>query len=100
MDLSKYQELIRTLYFEKDSRRGLDKTFNWFVEEIGEFSRAIRQRDRKKIAEEFADCLAWLLSVASILGIDAEDAMTKYRNGCPKCHATPCVCEEHRNRDS
>ncbi|MDH4209989.1 MAG: nucleotide pyrophosphohydrolase [candidate division WOR-3 bacterium] len=100
MDLNKYQELIRTLYFEKDSRRGLDKTFNWLVEEIGELSRAIRKKDREKIAEEFADCLAWLLSVASILRIDAEDAMTKYRNGCPKCHKTPCGCHEKRTSDS
>lgn len=94
MDLSKYQELIKILYFKKDSRRGLDKTFNWFVEEVGEFSRAIRKKDPEKIREEFADCLAWLLSIATILGIDAEDAMTKYRNGCPKCRKTPCLCKE------
>ena len=50
--------------------------------------------DKKRIKEEFADCLAWLLSVASILGIDAEEAMTKYRRGCPKCHRSPCECKE------
>jgi NTP pyrophosphatase (non-canonical NTP hydrolase) len=100
MDLSKYQDLIKEIYFEKDSRRGLDKTFNWLVEEIGEFSRAIRKKDKEKIKEEFADCLAWLLSVASILDIDAEQAMTKYRDGCPKCHRTPCECNETRNGDS
>ncbi|UCD06246.1 MAG: nucleotide pyrophosphohydrolase [candidate division WOR-3 bacterium] len=100
MDLNKYQEIIRKLYFDKDSRRGLDKTFNWLVEEIGELSRAMRKRDPQKIREEFADCLAWLLSVATILGIDAEDAMTKYRNGCPKCHQAPCVCHEKRTCDS
>lgn len=95
MDLNKYQELIKILYFEKDSRRGLDKTFNWFVEEVGELSRAIRKKNPEKIREELADCLAWLLSVASILGVDAEDAMDKYKNGCPKCHALPCHCHEH-----
>ena len=94
MELSKYQELIKELYFDKDSRRGLDKTFNWLVEEIGELSRAIRKRDPEKIREEFADCLAWLLSVATILGVDAEDAMTKYRDGCPKCRNSPCACKE------
>jgi NTP pyrophosphatase (non-canonical NTP hydrolase) len=94
MDLNKYQELIAKIYLEKDSRRGLDKTFNWLVEEIGEFSRAIRKRDKEKIKEEFADCLAWLLSVASILDIDVEDAMSKYGEGCPKCHRTPCRCKE------
>ena len=100
MDLNKYQKLIERIYFKKDSKRGLDKTFNWLVEEIGEFSRAIRKKDREKIKEEFADCLAWLLSVGSILDIDAEEAMTKYRNGCPKCHDVPCSCDEDRIRDS
>jgi NTP pyrophosphatase (non-canonical NTP hydrolase) len=96
MDLKKYQELIKQIYYKKDSARGLDKTFNWLVEEIGELARAIRKKDKDKIQEEFADCLAWLLSVGSILGIDAEDAMTKYRDGCPKCHHQPCECIEER----
>jgi NTP pyrophosphatase (non-canonical NTP hydrolase) len=94
MDLNKYQKLIEKIYYKKDSKRGLDKTFNWLVEEVGEFSRAIRKNDRAKIKEEFADCLAWLLSVASILGIDSEEAMGKYRNGCPKCRQSPCECKE------
>ena len=100
MELNKYQKLIQKIYFEKDSKRGLDKTFNWLVEEIGEFSRAIRKKDKKMIKEEFADCLAWLLSVGSILGVDAEEAMAKYREGCPKCHSLPCSCDEDRNRHS
>jgi len=94
MDLNLYQRLIKRIYLKKDSKRGLDKTFNWLVEEIGEFARAIRKKDRKKITEEFADCLAWLLSIGSILGIDAEEAMEKYIKGCPKCGKSPCVCLE------
>jgi NTP pyrophosphatase (non-canonical NTP hydrolase) len=94
MDLNKYQKMIKELYYDKDSIRGLDKTFNWLVEEIGELSRAIRKKDTERIREEFADCLAWLLSVASILEVDAEAAMDKYKNGCPKCRKTPCVCKE------
>lgn len=94
MNLRQYQDLIKEIYFKKDSKRGLDKTFNWLVEEIGELTRAIRKKDRNKIQEEFADCLAWLLSVGSILGIDAEDAMTKYQDGCPKCGCIPCRCNE------
>ncbi len=95
MDLNKYQDLIKEIYFKKDSQRGISKTFNWLTEEIGEFSRAIRKKDKEKIKEEFADCLAWLLSVGSILGIDSEEAMQKYANGCPKCKKTPCECEEN-----
>ena len=94
MNLNDHQKLIAKIYFEKDSRRGLDKTFNWLVEEIGELSRAIRKKDKEKIKEEFADCLAWLLSVASILDIDAEEAMTKFQDGCPKCHRGKCCCKE------
>jgi len=96
MDLKQYQALIKKIYFKKDSSRGLDKTFNWLVEEIGELARAIRKGEREKIKEEFADCLAWLLSVGSILEIDAEQAMDKYSNGCPKCGKSPCKCKEER----
>jgi len=100
MDLNQYQKLIEKIYLKKDSKRGLNKTFNWLVEEIGELARAIRKEDHQKIKEEFADCLAWLLSVGSILGIDAEQAMEKYTRGCPKCGALPCICKEDRIRDS
>ncbi len=94
MDLNEYQKLIEKMYFNKDSKRGLDKTFNWLIEEIGELARAIRKQDEKMITEEFADCLAWLLSVGSILRIDAEKAMKKYIKGCPKCHSLPCKCKK------
>lgn len=95
MELNEWQKIIEKIYFEKDSKRGLDKTFNWLVEEIGELTRAIRKGDKRKITEEFADCLAWLLSVGSILKIDAEKAMKKYADGCPKCSNSPCQCKEN-----
>jgi NTP pyrophosphatase (non-canonical NTP hydrolase) len=95
MDLQSYQKLIAKIYLKKDSKRGLDKTFNWLVEEIGELAQAIRKGKKDKVREEFADCLAWLLSVATILGVDAEKAMGKYKKGCPKCHTLPCSCKEH-----
>lgn len=94
MDLDQYQKLIKKIYFSKDSSRGISKTFNWLVEEIGELARAIRKGNRKKIKEEFADCLAWLLSVGSILDINAEEAMDKYTHGCSKCGNMPCSCNE------
>lgn len=96
MNFDQYQELIKKIYFTKDSKRGVEKTFNWLVEEIGELSRAIRKGDKKRIQEEFADCLAWLLSIGSLLNIDAEEAMEKYEHGCPKCGDTPCSCDEDR----
>ena len=33
---------IRDLYGEKDSRRGVEGTFMWFMEEVGELSAALR----------------------------------------------------------
>ena len=100
MELNDYQDLIRRIYFKKDSKRGLHQTFNWLVEEIGELARAIRKKDKAKIQEEFADCLAWLLSVGSLLDVDAEKAMGKYARGCPKCGQKPCQCYEERTGDS
>jgi NTP pyrophosphatase (non-canonical NTP hydrolase) len=94
MHLNDFQDLIKKIYLKKDSGRGIHATFNWLVEEIGELSRAIRHADKAHIKEEFADCLAWLLSVGTILGVDAEDAMRKYTDGCPKCHKSPCECSE------
>ncbi len=94
MTLAEYQQLIKDIYFGKDSKRGLAKTLNWLVEEVGELARAIRKGDKPAIKEEVADTLAWLLSVASILNVDAETAMEKYKDGCPKCHKKPCICKE------
>jgi NTP pyrophosphatase (non-canonical NTP hydrolase) len=98
MDLKSFQKLIAQIYLKKDKRRGLDKTFNWLIEEIGELAQAMRKGDKRKVREEFADCLAWLLSVGTILGVDAETAMKKYVRGCPKCLKTPCRCEETNKR--
>lgn len=72
----------------------------WFIEEVGELSRAIRKSNRgnqkthRELEEEFADCFAWLVTLASLSGIRLEKAIQKYKNGCPKCHKTPCKCKE------
>ncbi len=92
MDLKDYQERIAETYLDRDRRRGLDRTFIWFVEEVGELARALR--DRKNLSEEFADVLAWLLSVANLAGVDLDRAMARFRSGCPKCRARPCRCPE------
>ena len=93
MHIREFQQQIERIYFEKDSARGLDADFRWFVEEVGELARALRHSDRAHRAEEFADVLAWLTTMASICEIDLEDAAKKYANGCPKCGHTPCACD-------
>ena len=36
--------------------------------------------------------LAWLASLAAQLGVDLDDAASRYADGCPRCGATPCSC--------
>jgi NTP pyrophosphatase (non-canonical NTP hydrolase) len=94
MQLAEFQRLIEAIYFEKDSRRGPAKSFLWFSEEVGELAEAIRKGDRQRMLGEFADVLAWLFTLASMSGIRMEEAIAKYRDGCPYCHSTPCRCSE------
>ena len=99
MKISEFQKNIEDIYFSKDSTRGLLGTFAWFVEEVGELSRELRsQKDKQKLQDEFADVLAWLSTLASISGIDLDEAANKYSQGCPKCHKTPCICDENRRK--
>lgn len=94
MEIKEFQRLIEDIYIERDSARGRDRCFLWFVEEVGELSRALMGRGggRENLEEEFADVLAWLSTLASIEGVDLDAAVRKYSNGCPKCQATPCGC--------
>jgi NTP pyrophosphatase (non-canonical NTP hydrolase) len=93
MTLGELQERIRELYGAKDGRRGIDGTFMWFVEEVGELSAALRGGSHEERTLEFADCLAWLATLANCAGVDLEDAMArKYGAGCPGCQKNPCGC--------
>jgi NTP pyrophosphatase (non-canonical NTP hydrolase) len=99
MKISEFQKAIEDIYFKKDLERGLLGTFAWFVEEVGELSRELRsQGDKKKLQDEFADVFAWLSTLASVSGINLEEAAEKYAQGCPKCHKTPCACDENRRK--
>lgn len=93
--LAQLQETIRTTYDAKDRRRGVEGTFMWFMEEVGELSAALRSGSDAERAAEFADVLAWLATLANIAGVDLETAVqAKYGAGCPGCHRRPCVCAQ------
>ena len=95
ISLPQFQQLIRDLYGAKDSRRGVEGTFMWFMEEVGELSAALRGGNDRERAEEFADVLAWLATLANIAGVDLEAAVhAKYGSGCPGCRQVPCVCDK------
>ena len=67
------------MYFEKDVVRGIDGTFMWLMEEIGELAAALRGTDRENLAEEFADVIAWLATIANVAEIDLNKALiSKY----------------------
>jgi len=71
------QELMRKYYYERDSKRGIYATFTWLVEEVGELAEAILSGRKESIMEEIADVLAWLLSLANILGVDVEESFRR-----------------------
>ncbi len=94
MHIGEFQKLIEKIYFERDNARGLAGTHMWFCEEVGELTRALRRDTRHELAGEFADVMAWMASLASIAGIDLEQAAAaKYAEGCPRCHGVPCTCD-------
>lgn len=92
MTLQEFQNQIKNLYFFRDEQRGIEGTFRWFVEEVGELAKALRKDDLKNLEEEFSDCLAWLISLAALKGIDAEKCASRYFPSCPKCKQLPCSC--------
>ncbi len=93
MELRDFQELMRELYFHRDTQRGVEKTFMWITEELGELGRAIRMKDEEGIKEEMADVVAWLVSLGNLLGVDVEGAvLSKYGEVCPRCGKIPCEC--------
>ena len=94
MTISEFQKLIEDIYYERDSSRGLDGTFMWFMEEVGELAAALKTASKKELEQEFADCLAWLNTLASISGVKMDKAIGKYTNGCPGCRQTPCSCPQ------
>ena len=96
MEIGEFQRRLRTLYGARDRARGRDATFMWLVEEVGELSRALRRGDAENLRHEFSDALAWLVSVATLAGVDMEEAAARYADGCPRCGRTPCRCPKGR----
>ncbi len=90
--LRAFQEQIERIYLERDRARGWERTFAWFVEEVGELARALKRDDAGNLKEEFGDVAAWLVTLASMRGIDMLEAAAKYRDGCPRCKSMPCSC--------
>lgn len=92
-DLAVFQRRIAVTYGAKDRERGVAGTFMYFTEEVGELAEALREPERHDLAGEFADCLAWLTSLAHLADVDLGAATAaKYGGVCPDCGRSPCAC--------
>jgi len=95
LSLQDFQSLIRRMYLEKDIARGVDGTFMWLMEEVGELAAALREGTPEEQAAEFADVLAWLTTIANVVEVDlAEAVRQKYGSGCPGCGLFICLCDD------
>ena len=94
MHISEFQQMMRHLYFKRDSERGVEGTYSWLVDEVAELGEELKKgTDREATEKEFADVIAWLASLANITGIDLERAAVNKDNyKCPKCQQSPCQC--------
>jgi NTP pyrophosphatase (non-canonical NTP hydrolase) len=92
--LAELQALIAEMYSSKDEARGVDGTFMWLMEEVGELAAALRDGTPEEQAAEFADVLAWLATIANVARVDLDRAvMQKYGHGCPGCGRMVCACD-------
>lgn len=93
MNLSEAQKLIAETYGKKDRERGTAGTFMYLMEEVGELATAIREEGKEQVASEFADVIAWTMSLAALEGVDLEEAFKKKYLTCRGCKKIPCECK-------
>ena len=93
MTLDELQQLIDRMYSRKDEARGVEGTFMWLMEEIGELATVLREGTHEEKCGEFADVVAWLVTLANINDVDLNAALEgKYGKGCPGCGRLVCSC--------
>src|SRR5689334_21663588 len=89
LTIAAFQKHIADRYEKHDRARGTPGTWLHFSEEVGELARALaRNDDRQNLEEEFADCVAWLCTLANINDVDLASAIAKKYLGddAPKGH--------------
>ena len=92
LTLGELQQVIERTYGARDRARGVPSTVAWLAEEVGELAQAVRKGDHEQRVAEFADVIAWVVSLANQVGVDLDAALAGYAEGCPKCGAIPCAC--------
>jgi NTP pyrophosphatase (non-canonical NTP hydrolase) len=92
MELAALQDVIERTYGARDRERGVAATIAWLTEELGELAQAVRKGTADQQRHEVGDVLAWLASLANQIGVDFDQAIARYANGCPRCGLLPCAC--------
>jgi len=92
MDLAALQDVIERTYGVRDRERGISATIAWLTEELGELAQAVRKGTADQQRHEVGDVLAWVASLANQIGVDLNEAVARYAQGCPHCAALPCAC--------
>lgn len=85
LTFARFQDFIRSRYGERDEARGTAANFMWMMEEIGELATALHRasgfdgpsRRGEDLAQEFADVLGWLTTLANQHGVDLEAALRR-----------------------
>jgi NTP pyrophosphatase (non-canonical NTP hydrolase) len=78
LTIAAFQGYISAKYEAADRAKGTAATWLWFSEELGELARALaRKSDHKNVEEEFADCFAWLCTLANINDVDLTAAVAR-----------------------
>lgn len=75
LTFAEFQQFIRARYGERDEARGTPANFMWLMEEIGELATALQKGE--EMAQEFADVLGWLTTLANQNGVDLEAALRR-----------------------
>ena len=92
MDLGELQDVIERTFGDRDRARGVPASVAWLAEEVGELAQAVRKGTHEQQVHEFGDVIAWVATLANQMGVDLDEALQRYADGCPRCHAMPCAC--------
>ena len=94
--IAEFQQLIREMYLEKDVARGIDGTFMWLMEEVGELAAALRSGTQE-------ERLRGIRRRAGVAGHHRQRGGRrsgrsrrdrKYGSGCPGCGKFICTCAD------
>ena len=99
MRFDEFQQLIEVTYGAQDRARGQATSVAWLAEEVVELAKAARKGTRDEQLHELGDVIAWVASLANQLDLSMTEAVARYATGCPKCTASPCVCDVNAPHD-